>query len=48
MDTISGYANLRPCDSIFSPVTEKNLATLLIDFGNQTYPILGRQLLCFQ
>ena len=46
MDTIHGYTNLRTCDSIFSPVTDMNLATFLIDFSNQTYPILKRQVLC--
>ena len=48
MDTICGYTNLRPCDSIFSLVTDKNLATFLTELCNVTYPILGRQVLCIQ
>ena len=45
MDTICGYTNMRPCDSIFSLVNDTNLATLPIDFCNQTYAILDRQVL---
>ena len=47
MDTIHGYTNLRPCDSIFSPITDMNLATFLIKFCNVTYPILGRRVYVF-
>ena len=48
MDTICGYTNLRPCDSISSLVTDTNLATFLTELYNVTYPILGRQVLCIQ